>query len=311
MQAYHYLPQKYRMPPPRYLPPPTDNIPLSEDEVEADAQYIPSRLIGPLLDFEDMGTSLISQSAGDCIARLLTKAMSPAKPFIYDKGGNQMVFTTEIEDAPENVNDKSITIVNSEYSVEDIPPELGFEPLYRIDYRDPDVGPLKDINTLDLDKMSMMEVPQQWRDRGVGEDRANENLEYQPSYWRRRVAFLDARTPAFIQKVRDELGRRYIIMTDPHDPELKNKFLEALTICPMTNLSGLMQKGVNPPPRPMANLSGLMQKRLNARQRRVKRRVLTKVSHSQKKLSPNSTEPRIKTRRRKRRQTRKTRRGRK
>ena len=294
MRSYHYRPPTYRLPPPQYLPPPTD-IPLSEDEVDADAEYIPSRLIGPLLDFEDIGTSLISQSAGDCIARLLTKAMSPAKPFIYDKGGNQMVFTTEIEDAPENVNDKSITIVNSEYSVEDIPPELGLEPLYRIDYRDPDVESLKDINTLNLEGMSMMEVPQRWRDRGVGEDRANENLEDQPSYWRRRLAFLDARTPAFIQKVRDELSRRYIVMTDPHDPELERQLFKAMEECRLSGVLTNLQKGVN------------------ARQRRVEQHGVSELA-AFKKLPSNMTSrvlrklvgPTIKNR--KKRKARKTRR---
>jgi hypothetical protein len=295
MQSYYY-------PLPQYLPPPTDNIPLSEDEVVAQAEYIPSQFIGPLLDFEGMEMSLIPQNVGDCIAGLLTNAMSPTKPFIYYKGGNQMVFTTEIEDGTENVNDKSITIVLSEYSIEDISPELGIEPLRRIDYSNPDVESVKDINSMDLYAISMTEVPQQWRNRGDGEDIANENFEDQPSYWRLRVAFLDQRTPAFIQKVRDELSRRYIIMTDPHNPELKNKFLEALILCP------LMSRG-------LANFSTLTQKRVKPRQRRVERNRSTKVSYS-KKIPANSTKilakfirPNIKTRKRKHRQTRKTRRG--
>ena len=111
--------------------------------------------------------------------------------------------------------------------------------------------------------------------------------------------FLDARTPAFIQKVRDEISRRYIIMTDPHDPELERQLFKAMEQCRLTGVLTNLQKGVN------------------ARQRRVERHGLTEVSYSKNNLPPNTTGilakfigPKIKTRRRKTRKTRKTRKGR-
>jgi len=244
MQSYHYPAPNYRLPAPRYLPPPTDDIPLSEDEVEAHAMYIPSRLIGPLLDFEGRDFNTMYQNVGDCIARQLTKAVNPARPFIYHRGGDTMVFTTETEDDDRD-DDMSITIVNSEYSVEDIPPESGLEPLFRFDYRHPAVESLKDINSLDLVDMCMLEIPQQWRKRAIGVDRANAALADQPSYFKKRVEFLEQRTPAFIQNVRDELSRRYIFMTTPEDPEFKRQFLKALEQCRLAGVLTNLQKGVN------------------------------------------------------------------
>ena len=297
MRSYHYRPPTYRLPPSQYLPPPTEDIPLSEDEVDADAQYIPSRLIGPLLDFEDPDLTSLHQTAGDCIARLLTKAVSPAKPFMYHRGADQTIFTTEIEDAPENINDKSITITPSEYSVEDIPEELGIEPLQRIDYRHPNVVFLNKINISDLKKLAMMDIPQQWRILAAQEDHNNPRRR-QPSEWRQMLMFLDARTPAFIQKVRDEISRRYIIMTQPEDPELKSQLFKAMEECRLAGVLTNLQKGVN------------------ARQRRVEQHGVSELA-AFKQLPSNMTSrvlrkfvgPTIKHR--KKRKARKTRRGRK
>lgn len=260
MQSYHYPPPKYRLPAPRYLPPPP-NIPLSEDEITADAMYIPSRLIGPLLDFEDVDFSTIYQKAGDCIANLLTSSLRPARPFVFIKGGDYMAFTTEVENNNTD-DDMSITIVNSEYSVEDIPPELGIDSLQRIDYREPDVTSLNRINILDLTDMATVDIPQRWRDRGIGVDRANAHFMDKPSYWRKMVEFLDQRTPAFIQKVRDEISRRYIVMTDPHSPEVQRQLFQALEQCRMSGVLPNLQKGVN------------------ARQRRVELHGLTEISRN-------------------------------
>ena len=301
MQAYHYPPPNYRLPAPRYLPPPTDDIPLSEDEVEAHAMYIPSRLIGPLLDFEGRDFNTIYQNAGDCIARQLTKAVNPARPFIYHRGGDTMVFTTETEDDARD-DDMSITIVNSEYSVEDIPPESGLEPLFRFDYRHPAVESLKDINSLDLVDMCMLEIPQEWRKRAIGVDRANAALADQPSYFKKMVEFLEQRTPAFIQNVRDELSRRYIFMTTPEDPEFQRQFLKALEMCRISGVLPNLQKGIN------------------ARQRRVERRGLTEMSHFKAlplnmtwelKTFLDKTKIPRKTKKARRTKLRKTRRGRK
>jgi hypothetical protein len=88
-------------------------------------------------------------------------------------------------------------------------------------------------------------------------------------------------------------------MTTPEDPEFKRQFLKALEMCRMSGVLPNLQKGIN------------------ARQRRIERHGLTEISRN--KNAPwNVTRvvgkfvgPNIKTRKRKRRQTRKTRRGRK
>jgi len=298
MQSYHYPPPKYRLPAPRYLPPPIDNIPLSEDEVEAGAMYIPSRLIGPLLDFEGRDFNTMPYDVGHCISIQLTKALKPARQFFYNREYDQMIFTTELEDDDRD-DDMSITIVNSEYSVINSPPELGLQPLRRIDYRHPDVTSLKDINSLDLVNLCILETPQRWRERAIGVDRVNAAVVDQPSYIKKKVEFFDQRTPAFIQNVRDEISRRYIFMTTPEDPEFKRQFLKALEMCRISGVLPNLQKGIN------------------ARQRRIERHGLTEISRN-KNIPWNATRivgkfvgPNIKTRKRKRRQTRKTRRGRK
>jgi hypothetical protein len=275
MQSYHYPPPKYRLPAPRYLPPPP-NIPLSEDEITADAVYIPSRLIGPLLNFEDKIFSSMHQTAGDCIANLLTSSLRPARPFIYhDAAGDSMIFTTEVEnnntdnDTDDDTDDDiSITILNSEYSIEEIPPELGIESLQHIDYRDPNITSLNRINSRDLEIMAMVDIPQVWRDRAVAiPERLRNHPEHigekdQPSYWKKRIEFLDQRTPAFIQKVRDEISRRYIVMTDPHSPEVQRQLFQAMETCRMSGVLPNLQKGVN------------------ARQRRVELHGLTEISRN-------------------------------
>lgn len=251
MQSYHFPPPKYRLPPPQYLPPPTDDIPLSEDEVDAHAMYILSRLIGPLLDFEGRDFNTMYQNVGDCIARQLTKALKPARQFIYNKGEDYMAFTTEIEDDARD-DDMSITIVNSEKSLS----------LQIIDYRHPAVESLKDINSLDLVDMCILETPQEWRKRAIGADRANAAFVDQPSYFKKKVEFFDQRTPTFIQNVRDEISRRYIFMTTPEDPEFKRQFLKALEMCRISGVLPNLQKGVN------------------ARQRRVERHGITEISRN-------------------------------
>jgi len=266
MQSYHYPPPKYRLPAPRYLPPPP-NIPLSEDEITADAVYIPSRLIGPLLDFEDSEMSRIPEHAGNCIANLLTSSLSPARPFIYYDTGDSMIFTTEVENNNTD-DDISITIVNSEYSVEEIAPELGIDSLKRIDYREPDVTSLNRINSVDLTHMATVDIPQRLRDRALAIPQRLRNRpellgeKDQPAYFKKIVEFLDQRTPAFIQKVRDEISRRYIVMTDPHSPEVQRQFFQALEQCRMSGVLPNLQKGVN------------------ARQRRVELHGLTEISRN-------------------------------
>ena len=266
MQSYHFPPPKYRLPAPQYLPPPP-NIPLSETEITEDAVYIPSRLIGPLLNFEDNIFSSMHQTAGDCIANLLTSSLRPARPFIYHATGDSMTFTTEVENNNTD-DDISITITNSEYSVEEIPPELGIEPLQRIDYRHPNVTSLNRINSIDLEMMAMVDIPQVWRDRAVAIPERFRNRpdllgeKDQPAYFKKRVEFLDQRTPAFIQKVRDEISRRYIVMTDPHSPEVQRQLFQALEQCRMSGVLPNLQKGVN------------------ARQRRVERHGLTEISRN-------------------------------
>ena len=84
----------------------------------------------------------------------------------------------------------------------------------------------------------------------------------QPSYWKKRVEFLDQRTPEFIQKVRDEISRRYIVMTDPHSPEVQRQLFKAMEMCRMSGVLPNLQKGVN------------------ARQRRVELHGLTEISRN-------------------------------
>ena len=263
MQSYHFPPPKYRLPPPRYLQPPT-NIPLSdEDEYQEGAKYIPSRLIGPLLDFEGVEMSLIHQNAGECIARILTKTLNPDKPLIYHTGGDHMSFTNRFDgDGEDEDGEITFMILPAMYSVEAIPPDYEVESLQRIDYRNPNITSLNRINSLDLESMSMMEVPQRWRDRGVGEDSANTHFSEQPSYWRKMIEFLDRRTPVFIQKVRDEISRRYIVLTTPYNNSYERLFFEALEKCRMSGVLPNLQKG------------------LNARQRRVERHGLTEISRN-------------------------------
>ena len=146
------------------------------------------------MDFEDNIFSSMYQTAGDCIANLLTSSLRPARPFIYHATGDSMTFTTEVENDVTD-DDISITILNSEYSVEEIPPELGIESLQHIDYRDPNVTSLNRINSRDLEVMAMVDVPQVWRDRAVAiPERLRNHPELidetdQPFYWKKGSSF--------------------------------------------------------------------------------------------------------------------------
>jgi hypothetical protein len=210
-----------------------------------------------------MEMSLIHQNAGDCIARLLTKAITPAKPFFYRKEGDHMQFTNSIASENENENDDdaiSFMLLPALFSIEPIPPELDVEPLQIIDYRNPDVTSLDKISSVDLETMAIMDVPRRLRERAVGQDSANENFMDQPSYWKKIVEFMDQRTPAFIQKVRDEISRRYVILTFPYNPQLERQFFEAMEQCRLSGALTNLQRGVN------------------ARQRRVEYHGITEFS---------------------------------
>jgi hypothetical protein len=253
MQAYHYALPKYQLPPPRYLPPPP-HIPLSEDEYGA--QYIPSRLMGPLLDFE-VEPSVIAQKVGDCIARKLTELQNSEDLWIYKLTERRYMRFTNASDT------KGIWVLM---------PEFANDELDQIDFRDPTSWQhLENITSEYLSLITSTEIPVTWKLHSqLPELPDYANFIQQPSYWKKAVEFMEKRTPAFIQKVRDELSRRYIFMTGPQDPELERQFLKALESCRLSLVLTNLEKVVN------------------VRQRRIERHGLTEVSHF-KGLPPNMT----------------------
>jgi len=203
---------------PVYLPEPA-HIPLTEMEMEAMARFIPSQLIGPLLNFETDETLMnvfpfVYERAGECVAEQLTKLLSPGMPWTYENYGDSMRWT--------NATGKLwVDIALPEFSVDSMP---------EIDYLNPSAIPMKDLNSFSLYYLAMDDVPQTIRDRAKAKPKEKK---IHPEYWRQRVEFLVQRTPDYIQQARDEVSRRYIVSVTPGAKALEEKFFQALEMCRM------------------------------------------------------------------------------
>jgi hypothetical protein len=201
-----------------YLPEPT-HIPLSEEEMEAQARFIPSQFIKPLLNFEtdhtlENLTAFLYESAGECVAEQLSTLVSPGIPWTYEVYPEFMTWR--------NASGKLwVSVTLPEYSVAAMP---------EIDYSNPKVIPIKDLSSFSLYELAMNDVPELMKSRAIAKG-TNSTKKVKPEHWRQRVEVLVQRTPEYIQEARDELSRRYIMTVTPGTRELERKFFQALETC--------------------------------------------------------------------------------
>jgi hypothetical protein len=142
-------------------------------------------------------------------------------------------------------------------------PEFANDELDEIDFRYPSTWQeLENITSEYLSLITRTEIPVTWKLHSqLPELPDYADFIQQPSYWKKAVEFMEKRTPAFIQKVRDELSRRYIFTTGTQDPELERQFLKALEACRLSLVLMNLEKAVN------------------QRQRRVEQHGLAETSH--------------------------------
>jgi hypothetical protein len=201
-----------------YLPEPT-HIPLTEEEMEALARFIPSQFIGPLLNFETDHTlenlvPFLYESAGECVAEQLSNLVSPVIKWTYETTPEYMTWR--------NASGKLwVSVTVPDYSVVTMP---------EIDYSNPKVIPIKDLSSFSLYELAMNDVPELIKSRAITKG-TNSIKKVKPEHWGQRVEVLVQRTPDYIQEARDEVSRRYIVTVTPGVRELERTFFQALETC--------------------------------------------------------------------------------
>ena len=194
----------------------------------ANAFYLPSDMMSKLLYFDKLTSNhnRFRQSAMDCLERMLGREFGSR--WTYDSGGGLLGEQwSQYESFYNDTLRIRIIFRLSKHSVIVLP---------RWNFNGP-IPPLNSISSQTLVDLAKPDVDHYYRSVALKDDADYERYSefMKPSYYRRMIAFMDDRTPEFVQQVRAELARRYyaviINSSDMSHAVIKAKLLRALASC--------------------------------------------------------------------------------
>jgi hypothetical protein len=203
------------------------------DEDIANAFYLPSDIMSKLLYFDKLHSyhNRFRQSAADCLERLLEREFGYR--WQYDSGGGRFgQFWTEYESVYNNDRDIKIRFRLAKHSFVSLP---------RWTFTGP-IPPLDTLNSLTLIDLAKPDVDYYYRDIALKDDEEFDGrpIYEKPSYYKRMIEFMEARTPEFIQQVRAELARRYYAVI-LNTSLLSNDVIKARLLRALASCSGVAQ----------------------------------------------------------------------